>query len=517
MLALLIVACFALIRSSGSVVVHGDAAEVLVHGIVLGSEGPIAGALVCGKGTSRQTSTDTKGRFALTMPSGSHRVTATKAGYLIGGATPVAGQVSISLRALPEKDCSEYRWVDPRPDASEEHNCANCHQEIYRQWAGGGHAGAATNRKFLNLYDGTNWQGKAGHGWSLLADHPHGAGVCASCHAPALSLDDPAQQDIRLVKGTAVQGVHCDFCHKVSDMSQGTLGLAHGRYALELLRPEQGQLFFGTLADVDRDEDVYSPLHEQSRFCASCHEGTVFGVPVYSTFTEWQASPAGKRGQQCQACHMRPTGTMKRIATGGIERDPATLSSHQLLRGSRREMLLDCLHLNAKVTTGINGVRLDVTIHAENVGHRVPTGYPDRHLILLTEAVDQGGQSVALQQGPVLEHPGDATLVGHAGKLYAKLLFSPTGSAPIPFWREHGELHDTRLEPGKDDRSRFVFARQARKVHIRLLYRRFWRDVAKEKNWPINEIVVHDEWIKIEEGTTESRRTLSQSGLKSVN
>ena len=33
-------------------------------------------------------------------------------------------------------------------------------------------------------------------------------------------------------------------------------------------------------ARVDRGEDVYSPLYSQSRYCAACHEGTVFGVHV---------------------------------------------------------------------------------------------------------------------------------------------------------------------------------------------------------------------------------------------
>src|SRR5206468_1854550 len=80
--------------------------------------------------------------------------------------------------------------------------------------------------------------------------------------------------------------------------------------------PERGQLFFGPLDDVDRGEDVASAFQRDSRFCAACHEGTVFGVPVYTTYSEWTESPAGRRGQSCQGCHLAPTGTLTNLAPG---------------------------------------------------------------------------------------------------------------------------------------------------------------------------------------------------------
>ena len=57
-------------------------------------------------------------------------------------------------------------------------------------------------------------------------------------------------------------------------------------------------------------DDAFSPLYRQSRYCASCHEGTVLSVHVYSTYSEWLASPARREGKQCQSCHMAPTGTL---------------------------------------------------------------------------------------------------------------------------------------------------------------------------------------------------------------
>src|SRR5207248_1591107 len=77
---------------------------------------------------------------------------------------------------------------------------------------------------------------------------------------------------------------------------------------------EARQVFFGPLDDADRGDDAFSPLYKQSLYCASCHEGVVFGVPVYTTYSEWLASLAKKAGQQCQDCHMKPTGAMTNFA-----------------------------------------------------------------------------------------------------------------------------------------------------------------------------------------------------------
>src|SRR5207249_5009167 len=157
-----------------------------------------------------------------------------------------------------------------------------------------------------------------------LDQHPDGAGVCTACHAPTIAVGDPARYDLSKVRGVDAHGVHCDYCHKVSGDGGGRIGYTHGRYKLELKRPSEGQLFFGPLDDVDRGEDAYSGFYRESRYCAACHEGVVFGVHVYSTYSEWLDSPARRQGRHCQDCHMRPTGTMTNIAPGkgGIERDP---------------------------------------------------------------------------------------------------------------------------------------------------------------------------------------------------
>ena len=463
----------------------------LLEGNVVTDDGPVAGARVRLKGTSIATRTDAHGRFRLPHPHSAKRVTAWKEGYFIGGARTISSLLTISLVPLPAKDNVEYEWVDPAPNAAEIHNCANCHAEIYREWSKSGHARSVNGRRFRNLYEGSDWHGQANVGWGLLTQYPDGSGVCASCHAPAAE-----KYDLRQVRGVAEQGVHCDYCHKIESVAEGTIGLSHGRFNLRLLRPSEGQLFFGSLDDVDRGEDAYSPLYRDSRYCASCHEGVIFGVHVYSTFSEWQASPAARQGKQCQDCHMKLTGRMANLAPGhgGIERDPSTLHNHRFFDGSQETMLRRAVQASAEFERGPDGVRARVRLWTEGVGHRLPTGFVDRHLVLVVEGATSAGRSVSPLTGPKLPAFAGESLAGQPGRLYARVLRDFEGRAPVPFWLAAPDPPpDTRLVPGQVEETQFVFPASLARLRLRVLYRRFWPEVARRKHWPDDEILVREQ------------------------
>ena len=453
------------------------------HGRVLGPDGPLAGATVRYRGTAIETRSDRRGLFALPHLAETRRITASRDGFLIGG---TSGR-SIHLTPLRTEDDEAYSWVDPTPDPADASRCGNCHPTIHREWVGGGHARSATGRHFLDLYAG------AGPSWSLLHEHPDGSGVCASCHAPSLAPHDPALYDLRKIRGVAAHGTHCDFCHKVAGPGEGEVGFSHGRFGLHLSRPSEGQRFFGPLDDVDRGEDVHSPFMRDSRFCASCHEGVVFGVHVYTTYSEWQASPAGRAGRSCQSCHMRPTGRMTNIAPGkgGVERDPATLGNHRFWDGSQAAMLRRCLDLGVEI-----GPETTVRLTARGVGHRVPTGFIDRQLILSVEAEDAKGRAVALE-GPRLPPVVGAGLAGKVGRLYARRLRDEDGRSPAPFWRALPEPIDTRLLPEVPDVLRFRLPDGAARLRVRVRHRRFWEEVRVAKGWESDDIVVIDRWIVV--------------------
>jgi hypothetical protein len=473
-----------------------------VSGVVSDANGPLADALVRWKGTDVHAATDPRGKYRL--PSGwGRRVTAGRYGYFIAGRRVEDGSFDLRLKPLPAEDSEDYEWVDPAPDPATAGNCGNCHLDIYREWATGGHSRSATGRHFRNLYEGTDWSGENGVGWGLLTDHPDGAAVCASCHAPAIPAGDSALLDLRELKGVALHGVHCDYCHKVRGVADGTLGLTHGRFNLRLLRPQpdHGQIFFGPLDDVDRGEDAYAPLYRDSRYCASCHEGIVFGVHVYSTYLEWQQSPAWRAGKQCQDCHMKPTGRMTNFAPGhgGIERNPRTLANHRFFDGSQADMLHRCVRVSADARKENGRVRVEVRVGVEDVGHRVPTGFIDRHLILVVEGLRAKGEGIPADSGPRLPAVAGQELAGRSGRLYAKLLKDFDGHSPAPFWKANPEPVDTRLTPGEVDRSEYTFPGQVEKVRVRVVYRRFWEEVARSKNWPDRDLLVFERTFDVVE------------------
>lgn len=469
-----------------------------VEGVVTDEAGrPLAGARVRWQGRPEHVITDRDGRFRLPRDfSPERKLTAWMPGYFIGGSQSESRSVFLRLRPLPEKDHEGYAWVDPTPDANHAERCGNCHAVIHQEWAGSAHARSAVNRRFRNLYDGSDWHGQSDRGWNLLRDHPTGAGVCAACHAPTVPVDHPGFDDLRQTDGLHALGVHCDFCHKIAEARTDRLGLEHGRYAYDLLRPRTGQVFFGPLDDVDRDEDAFSPLYKQSRYCAACHEGIVFGVPVYTTYSEWLASPARQAGKQCQDCHMTPSGSLTNIAPGhgGIERDPLTLASHSM-PGATPEMLRRAVRMQTRLQRTDNGMKLEVALTGGDVGHRIPTGFVDRRLVLTVTAMDGSGSALTPTSGPLL--PADAGWgVNQPGLLFAKVLEDYDGQSPVPFWHPSRIREDTRLEPGKTRTATWTFpGPNVRAVQVKLTYYRFPPQVSRSKGWPDDAVVVYEKTL----------------------
>lgn len=465
-----------------------------IEGTVRDEHGPAAQTSVGWHGECNRVTTDAHGRFRLIRSSHPRRLIATKPGYRIASSTTS----SLRLDPLPATDDDTYQWIDPHPDPAQPNNCGNCHGEIYREWRTSAHAKSATNPKFLSLFN--SHEHKI---WNARLEHPDGSAVCATCHVPTLT-SATLEYDVREADGVHKSGIHCDYCHKVDDVPAGKFGRRFGRDGMLLLRPPPGDLLtFGSLDDAVRAGESFAhrPLYKESRYCASCHEGTVFGVHAYGTYSEWLESPAKAQGKQCQDCHMAPTGKMTNIAPGkgGIERDPSTLASHHT-PGGGLAMLRHSLAVTLNASQESGEVRVRLNVVARNVGHRVPTGFPDRHLVLVVTARDGHGNSVEPTGGTKL--PLSAGVLAHkAGTLFAKQLHDGNGKAPIPFWVHVGKIVDTRLHPDRPEEHVFTYPSVAKTVAAQIWYRRFWSEVAAARAWHDNDVLV----LEVEKETTQAR------------
>jgi len=138
--------------------------------------------------------------------------------------------------------------------------CAQCHQDIYREWSENSrHAQATVSEGFLDF--------KAKFTGNLMFGIILGEKMCYACHG------DKAVNE----------GVNCETCH--------------------------GPAPPGVSID-ETHERIYTPglaAMQEPDFCGRCHEMTNFisGAEIMSLSSELKRSEAGKNGLTCQTCHMK--------------------------------------------------------------------------------------------------------------------------------------------------------------------------------------------------------------------
>jgi mono/diheme cytochrome c family protein len=539
-----------------------------IGGIVSDAEGrPVAGATIRIKTTEMSCITDATGHFTLLdlTPGKPVTLTAWAAGYYNGGGKeaylPGQATVALTLTAHTATDHPEYRWLSAFTEAGhagsgEGGSCQNCHADTkgedtalpFPEWQGDAHALATQNPRFLSMYLGTDLRGDEssqttyGHtdyasfpqppdlsqpycGPGQTLDVPDTAGNCAACHAPAAAIDWANGIDPSAVSRFGNEGVACDFCHKVWDVKlEPSTGLPYagkpGVLSFEFRRPPEGHQFFaGPYDDVAPGEDTYTPIQQQSQFCAPCHYGVFWNTVVYNSYGEWLKSPysdparAKEAGlasaKSCQDCHM-PAGQTDHFATlasGGQTRDPATIFSHRMPGASDESLLRNTVTLTASAGRDGAALIVAVTIVNDQAGHHVPTDSPLRQMILLVNAVDAQGQSLAFQDGPTIPawggqgDPQEGYYAGLPGKGYAKILAeSFTGISPSGrYWNWISIVSDNRIPALGADASSYSFGAPAgaATVEVTLLFRRAFKDLMDQKGWDVPDIEMESLKIQV--------------------
>jgi hypothetical protein len=533
----------------------------LLSGRVVDAQGPVANAVVRLQNTKHESTTDQVGAFKLDLGRKLDSkqvitVTAWTPGFYTGWITTTAATkpVTIQMKAHYTTDNPDYDWFESE-GAKGSAACALCHTQN-PEWEKDLHSQSAVNPRFLTMYSGENVEGEKGaatrfgsdgkalppepgspyHGPGFKLDYPNRDGNCAACHTPLASKNPnnsncgwsgchttvTAQNAPQVpdgvspmhLTGDAAEGITCEFCHKIGDVTlDPKTGLPPldmpGILSYRLYRPHEGQeLFFGPFDDI-HDPDTYLPLQEESAFCAPCHigvfggvvgSGTVKdGVLIYNSYGEWLESPYSdpETGQTCQDCHM-PVSEMTHFVfpeKGGLDRS-GRIHTHTMPGAADEEFLRNAVTMTTTASLKGGQVLVDVQITNDKTGHHVPTDIPLRHLILVVTAAGPDGKPLPRAAGPVLpEWTGD--YAGRPGKAYAKLLRDEwTGEVPTAaYWRPVTIVEDSRLAAFATDASRYTFKAPeagAATVEARLLFRRAFQKLAEEKGWDDPDIVMEE-------------------------
>ena len=542
-----------------------------ISGVVVDAQGVVAGAIVQLHGQPAQFKTAKDGTFVINGITGTTPlvITAWSDGHYNGSTTvnPSApdwqgGQnLTITLKSYYTTDNSLYSGFSFE-GVSGSASCGLCHRE-YKEWQLDAHAQAAVNPRFISMYTGSDVNGNPGqitelnqagvalpldpnqpyHGPGFQLDNPGRAGSCATCHTPQASTS-PNNQNCSWsgchtsltversngvipkpampisLKGIAAEGISCDFCHKIGDVTidpKTNLPLPDmpGILSMRLYRPEDGQqLFFGTLVDVPR-RDTYLPFLAQSEYCAACHYGVFGGVVgsgmvtdgtvIYNSYGEWLNSPYSdpKTGKTCQQCHMPKSDAdwFVYAERDGLTRDYAELHNHTMPGATDERFLQNSVTMNGTARREGDQIKVEVSITNDNVGHDIPTDSPIRSLILVVEGLDENGNVLSLTEGPV--NPAySGNFGGLPGKTFAKVLKDEwTGETPTgAYWRPVSIVEDTRLAALVTDVTRYSFAAStngAATIKVRLLYRRAFQLLAEQKGWNDADIVMEEVTIPV--------------------
>jgi hypothetical protein len=521
-----------------------------VSGVVRDENGPVAGATVRVRATDNKTTTAADGSFTLSGLTASLPVSITAwiEGYYVGwvSAAPGPEPITITIKRHYTTDNPDYTWFSME-GAEGSKSCGHCMVDHYAEWLADAHSQSAVNPRFLTMYNGTDVHGnqspytrygysrdygsfplrpdpnKPYYGPGYKLDFPDTAGNCAACHVPAAAAKpgrayaaDPNQ-----LSGIETEGVFCEFCHKIGDVTLNPVtGLPYpnmpGVLSMCLYRSEEGQvLFFGTFDDVTRRVSRL-PLEEDSAFCAPCHFGVFWDEVIYNSYGEWLESPYSdpETGQTCQDCHMPVTDATTFVLPekGGLERPPGRIFNHRMPGAMDEEFLQNAVTMTTTAHLQGEKVIVQVAVTNDRTGHHVPTDFPMRHLILLVQATDGQGQALLQLDGPTVPEwggvgdPAQGYYAGLPGKGFAKVLeelwteVSPTGA----YWNPTRVLEDNRLAAFATDTSAYTFAAPTEgqvTVEVILLFRRAFIELMDQKSWDVADIVMEQEVITLAGGT----------------
>ncbi|HTL36968.1 MAG TPA: multiheme c-type cytochrome [Kofleriaceae bacterium] len=301
--------------------------------------------------------------------------------------------------------------------------CGECHEKMFDEWETSAHAQSVSSE----LYKASVAAAKDA--------------TCERCHAP-LASEVPRD-------AVVTEGVTCDVCHTLRDPKPSVDG---GTWHLAI----EDMVKFGPRCDL---KDHYfhrmgcSPEHKTAEICGTCHWWEPKGLPVFTEYADWKAGP--KHDQPCQDCHMPKDRAA--LATGSPVR---TGVPHHGLLGKAKELRKTSLKMDAKLDK--NRV-LTVTLHNVHAAHYVPSGLPERRIVVHASIpTDDSGEKW------LDERELGRVLVDDNNK-------------EVPFWAATRVGSDTRIAPGGQATMTFNVPPDIKgSVRVRVEYRGLSKAVAQQ-------------------------------------
>ncbi len=235
----------------------------------------------------------------------------------------------------------ELAVINRFPSASQ---CADCHPTEYAEWSASPHAYAQISPMF-NAMQGTFIKRSGGTNGDF----------CIRCHTGVgMALNEPLFTENFKRSAVAREGITCVVCHRI----EKPYGRVSGRFAIE--EGNIHQTMYGPLTDdvlkqvieeynVSPSPDVKpgsEPIHAKAekrlyfstaQICSMCHDvNSQNGFRLEAAYTQFLNSPARKRGETCQDCHMGkkpgiksgyPEGVIAHI--GGVPTPVQKMTNHQ--------------------------------------------------------------------------------------------------------------------------------------------------------------------------------------------
>ncbi len=224
-------------------------------------------------------------------------------------ATPVVADTN--LAATNSKDAhAEVLTKEDYPSASQ---CAVCHKQIYKEWASSNHAYASISPMFHKFEQAI----------SVLTQGTIGA-FCVRCHQQ-VGTQRGEKRELPLWERSRVssEGITCITCHRITEeygRVNGERNLKPGNIHSAVYGSKKDSKFDEVIAKKDEYKIATSPdergakAHAKVRtfaqiskaeFCVSCHQVAVnLGIKLEVVWEQYRDSPAAKKGDTCQDCHM---------------------------------------------------------------------------------------------------------------------------------------------------------------------------------------------------------------------